>query len=121
KVIYSLVDLYDGGINFPHVDRSADQRVDKLIEQLKDEPALLGWYTNDEMGYGEITAVQQRFKQIQSHDYRPVLQMQNKVEVLPWDYDSSDVIGSDPYPVKATTSQLGIITKRIDFTMQTAN
>jgi len=111
KVIYSLTDTYDGVVMNPNIAEPGIKVAARVIQQLKDQPALLAWYTNDEQGYGELPGSRALYQLIQNRDNsHPVFQVQNKPALLSWDYYGSDVLGTDPYPASNAASNLQAVT-----------
>jgi len=99
RVIYSVKDLYVGrrGIK---TQAEARQRITQTVNALKDHPAIIAWYINDELPLtmrDELTAHRQWLEELDPG--RPawvVLYQVNQVrEYLP----TFDVIGTDPYPI----------------------
>lgn len=100
NVIYSLKDIYDGAASNPKINVSAEETATRLANELKDAPNLLAWYTNDELGIGEVQAVTDLYEVLRESDPdHPVYQVNNKLDALKWYYPSTDVLGTDPYPV----------------------
>ncbi len=99
RVIYSVKDLYAGhrGIK---TEEEARQRIARTVNALKDHPAIIAWYINDELPLtmlDTLTAHRQWLEELDPE--RPtwaVLYQYNQVrEYLP----TFDVIGTDPYPI----------------------
>jgi len=103
KVIYSVKDLY---ANLPHGRRDIKTRDDEYrvikdyVTRLKDHPAILAWYINDELPLtmrDQLTRHREWLEQLDPD--RPtwvVLWQVNQVRsYLP----TFDIIGTDPYPI----------------------
>lgn len=78
----------------------AETYVEKKVAELKDHPALLAWYVNDEIPVERIPDLVARQKLLErldpEHPTWTVLYQFSQVRDY---YDSFDVIGTDPYPV----------------------
>ena len=77
----------------------ADAQAEKFILELKDHPALLAWYHNDEIGLQHIDEMTARYRQIQALDpdhpaWSMLYQFTQTRDFLP----SFDITGTDPYP-----------------------
>ena len=77
----------------------ADAQAERFIRELKDHPALLGWYHNDEIGLQHIDEMTARYRQIQALDpdhpaWSMLYQFTQTRDFLP----SFDITGTDPYP-----------------------
>lgn len=99
--IYALVTLQSCYCGFgAKSDEEADQRVTEIVTQLKDHPAILGWYTNDELPLSMIDALTKRRELLERLDPdRPTWVVLWQVDDLREYLPSFDAIGSDPYPV----------------------
>lgn len=105
EVVYNLKDIYDGGQDFRKIGPSAATVSEALVQKLKNQPNLLAWYINDELGLGKLPAIQQRYDDLQTQDSNhPAFQVNDKTELLPFFYNSYDIIGTDPYPVANSKS-----------------
>ena len=77
----------------------ADAQAEKFILELRDHPALLAWYHNDEIGLQHIDEMTARYQQIQALDpnhpaWSMLYQFTQTRDFLP----SFDITGTDPYP-----------------------
>lgn len=77
----------------------ADAQAEKFILELRDHPALLAWYHNDEIGLQHIDEMTARYRQIQALDpnhpaWSMLYQFTQTRDFLP----SFDITGTDPYP-----------------------
>ena len=102
KALYNLKDWYsftrwarEGG----HTAADADARAEQSILALKDHPALLGWYHNDEIGLQHIGEMTARYGQIKRLDpnhpaWSMMYQFTQTRDFMP----SFDITGTDPYP-----------------------
>jgi len=97
KVIYSLKDMYPGKHGYGN---EAFDVAAKHLEMMRDNPALLAWYTNDEMGREWMTKMTKMYNLVKQLDpNHPAYQVQNKMEELENNATIADVLGIDPYPV----------------------
>jgi len=116
KVIYSVKDMYPGKHGYG--DNAFDVAA-KYIKLVRDEPALLAWYTNDELGSEWLPQMEKTYNLIKQLDpNHPAYQVQNKVQELENDFAVTDVLGSDPYPVGG--SNLSNTSRRTQITVGVA-
>jgi hypothetical protein len=99
RVIYSVKDLYVGhrGIK---TETEARQRITQTVNTLKDHPAIIAWYINDELPLtmrDELTAHRRWLEELDpSRPTWVVLYQYDQVrDYLP----TFDIIGTDPYPI----------------------
>ena len=102
KALYNLKDWYsftrwakEGNKN----RTDADAQAERFIRELKDHPALLGWYHNDEIGLQHIGEMTARYEQIKRLDpnhpaWSMMYQFTQTRDFMP----SFDITGTDPYP-----------------------
>jgi len=103
-VIYSLKDHYTDRRGFPK-DRFSDGATMARIEHvrpLKDHPALLAWYINDERvlnreSQAQLKAMHEMLKQ--EDPAHPTLSVINRPNNAAAYYHLTDIIAPDPYPV----------------------
>ena len=112
KVVYSLKNLYRGNMfqPFPMADESDETAfVAGRVAAIKDHPALLAWYTQDEMGPGLAPRLRMRDRLIRTIDPdHPTFACLCRMEAAREYMDTADVLGSDPYPIGTPT---GVSTK----------
>lgn len=105
KVIYSIKDLHDG---YPTIDRrwklyganSADESVKIIVNEFKDHPAILAWYTCDELGHNWTEKLEMRRYLVNSIDGKhPTWAVYYKFPELSFYTSTCDVMGIDPYPI----------------------
>ena len=81
-------------------DAEADAWVEKSVTELKDHPAVLAWYVNDEISiekFPQLLARQKLLERIDpGHPTWTVLYQFGEVRSY---YPTFDVVGTDPYPV----------------------
>jgi hypothetical protein len=100
KVVYSLKDMYpkaDGS------NKDAFNQAESFVKRVQDKPALLAWYTNDELPpalgwYSKLEEMQNLVKKHDRYDH-PIFHAQNKYASLPYSYHLSDILAMDLYPV----------------------
>lgn len=103
--IFSLSYLYDGHEFYSPVNgQRASHRLAELVTELKDKPALLSWYTGDEIELSHLLAARENYEVIKHIDEEhPIFQVTNKVNMVPELLGVTDVVGTDPYPVGSTS------------------
>ncbi len=103
RVIYSIKDWYAGSTYCPRAIRTkADEEplVRQRVREMRDHPALLAWYLNDELSQTFIPQLEAHQRWVAEEDpghptwavlyqYREVAAYRN----------TFDVIGTDPYPI----------------------
>ena len=81
-------------------DADADAWVEKKVAEIKDHPAVMAWYVNDEIGPEKLPQLRSRQKLIErvdpGHPTWTVLYQFGEVRSY---YPTFDVIGTDPYPI----------------------
>lgn len=99
--LYALITLqtcYNG--SGAKSDEEADRQVTEIVTRLKDHPAILGWYTNDELPLSMIETLTKRRDFMEQLDpSRPTWAVLWQVDELREYIPSFDAVGSDPYPV----------------------
>jgi len=91
KVIYSVKDFFD---------EKGDELVERYVRMLKGHPALLAWYTNDELGLEWIPKLKERYDLVRSLDpNHPTYQALCRPAEFEEYFETLDVIGPDPYPI----------------------
>lgn len=112
--IFSLSYLYDGHQFYSPVrGQRASHRVAELVSELKDKPALLSWYTGDEIELSHLLAAKENYDLIKRIDSaHPVFQVTNKLAQIPQLLRVTDVVGTDPYPIgKSSSPNLGMVSE----------
>ena len=105
KVIYSIKDVYRGRPGCPREiadgDAAAeDAWVEAYVKSIKDHPALLAWYLNDELGEAWIGRLRRRYELVRRTDPgHPTFAVLCQVDRLRAYLGTCDVVGTDPYPV----------------------
>lgn len=99
NVIFSVKDFY-AGLKFAPKDGEPLARATELVELLKNHPALLAWYTNDELNPEWIPKIETMQRMIAQHDpNHPTFQVLYQVGQLEKYFDAADIIATDPYPI----------------------
>jgi len=76
------------------------ERGRKRIAELKDHPALLAWYVNDEESAAAIPMLTRRYDMLVENDPdHPVWAVEDKPDECGLFLKTYDVIGTDPYPL----------------------
>ena len=106
KVLYSIKDWYFGHRGCPKRIKSIAEEepaVRKRVREMRDHPALLAWYLNDELPLPFMPQLNahQRFVEEEDPDH-PTWVVLYQVKTVRKYLDSFDVIGSDPYPIGRT-------------------
>jgi len=103
KVLFSLKDQYPGMSNaVDRIDHTAgiDEVVKYTVKNLKDHPALLGWYISDENNRSEIPAMLALRELVAENDPdHPAVTLTFREGDLPAYACSGDVIAVDNYPI----------------------
>ena len=78
----------------------ADRALLHRFRQLKDHPALLAWYMNDERGQTYVPQLAKRQALVRKLDpEHPTYTVLYQLQILDKYMDTYDIIGTDPYPV----------------------
>ena len=84
-------------------DATAEAKVREHVALVKDHPALLGWYTNDETGSEHAEALAERYQLLQSLDPdHPTWIVVSQYDRMPAYMPTFDICGTDPYPSGAS-------------------
>ncbi len=80
-------------------DATAEAKVREHVALVKDHPALLGWYTNDETGPEYAEALTERYQLLQELDPdHPVWIVVSQYDRMQAYMPTFDICGTDPYP-----------------------
>ncbi len=103
KVIYSIKDFYDGTTWRPKQVgpwKTIEDMTKGVVSTFKDHPALLAWYLNDELPLSMHGELEARYRAVRDLDPdHPCWVVLYQVESLPGYVDTTDVLGTDPYPI----------------------
>lgn len=117
RVIYSIKDFFDGLRYLPKSGKSGDELVEEYVRMLRDHPALLAWYTNDELGLEWIPALKERYELVSSLDpNHPTYQALCRPAEFDEYLEVLDVIGPDPYPIPR--QPVGMVAEWVDRALQ---
>lgn len=98
-VIYSVKDLYRGHYGFADPELNPDPIAVELIEKFRNHPATLAWYINDEFAPESMADLKAMYKRVRNLDpNHPAYSVLYQVDQIQKYFDSTDIIGSDPYP-----------------------
>lgn len=98
KVIYSVKDNFPGLVSKSM--HEGNERTEKMVRQMKDHPAILAWYINDELPLTMIKDLTDRRDQMEKLDPgRPTWVVLYQVDEVRYYLPTFDVIGTDPYPI----------------------
>ena len=99
--IFSLSYLYDGHQFYSPINgQRASKRVAEIVGNLKEKPALLSWYTGDEIELSHLIASRENYDVIKSIDNKhPIFQVTNRLDMVPKLMWAADIVGTDPYPI----------------------
>ncbi len=104
KLIFSLQNVFDTDMRFArtqwHEITGPDEIVRAVVPALKDHPALLSWYINDERPLAFLPAVKQRRELVNSlDDTHPTWSLSMLFTMMYRYAPTGDVLGCDPYPI----------------------
>jgi len=98
-----IKDLHFGSSHAPAFLKSREDEepcIRKVVNELKDHPALLAWYVNDEMSEDWIPRLDARRQLVRELDPgHPTWGVIYQVESSHRYLNTCDVLGTDPYPV----------------------
>jgi hypothetical protein len=79
-----------------------DAKTREEVEAFRDHPALLAWYANDELPLSYMEQLTRKYRLVRAADpNHPVWVVLYQVDDIPSYMPTTDVIGTDPYPVPA--------------------
>ena len=77
----------------------SDRYAVRRVQSLKDNPAILGWYINDEVPFAKLPDLERRYRLLREADANhPVLSVNFHVDLISAFLGATDAIGTDPYP-----------------------
>ncbi len=123
KVVYSLKDFYPGLRNAPKGTDDPIALAGETITALRDHPALLAWYINDEMYPEAIPKLERMYAQVKELDPQHLAyQVLYQTGGLDQYFHSTDAIGTDPYPLgeMPDITRTGINTRIVNQSMREA-
>lgn len=111
KVVYSVKDMYP---NLRKAGPDAMEKAAGYIKEFRDNPALLAWYTNDELGSEWLPKLETMYNQVKQLDpNHPTFQVLYQMGIMQKYFDVTDVLGADPYPVGSADLTKTAINTRI--------
>jgi len=103
KVIYSIKDWYAGSEYCPkfiHSEADEETQVRARVRQLRDHPALLAWYLNDELSLKYLPRLEAHQRWVAEEDPdHPTWAVLYQVHDVAAYRNTFDCIGTDPYPI----------------------
>ena len=101
KVIYSIKDFYEGTTWFPKTQgKGGLDLARQYVSALRNHPALLAWYINDELGLDFVPQLAEMYDLVSKMDpQHPAFQVLCHPPEFGRYYDVTDILGVDPYPV----------------------
>ncbi len=117
KMIFSIKDFYAGTQWFPGSVAGwtdEDAMTEGVVTAMRDHPALLAWYLNDELPVEYVPRLRERYEKVRALDPdHPCWSVLYQVGQMGEYVGTADVLGSDPYPVgRAPLSMAGDWTRR---------
>lgn len=121
NVVYSLKDFYEGLTKrFPN--RKLLDVAKEYAHTIKYKPALLAWYTVDELKPNWIPQIDEMYETLKKLDpHHPTLQVHyyDAPKMLEKYYYNTDIIATDPYPVGSP--DLSLTSTRVNAGLQAAH
>src|SRR5690606_27028312 len=88
---------------YPNRHNYGDEAYDvaaKYIKDFRDNPVILGWYTNDELGESWLPQLHKMYSQVKQLDpNHPTFQVLYQMDLMQKYFPVTDILGADPYPV----------------------
>ena len=89
-----------GRLTDPYAPEKAREILNRRIAEIKDHPALLGWYIGDEVDVGSVSVQRKLYRLVADADeHHPIYGVQDRTYDLRPFADTMDVVGLDPYPI----------------------
>ena len=115
KVIFSVKDFFPTAKfqstvegtrkNMDQPFQDTDELVTRVVTELRDHPAILAWYLNDEISLSHVQMVNDRRELINQLDpWHPTWGVLCDYNEAPFFASASDVFGVDPYPLGKKTA-----------------
>ena len=109
KVIFGMLEVNTrSGITLNEFDGAKGRAavIARIVEGIKDHPALLGWYISDENPISEMGKVSDlRFRISRRDPFHPVATLTNIADNYIWYGPTGDFMMIDPYPIVDESSQ----------------
>ena len=116
KIIFSLKDVYagvDGGVTQYDGIRGDAEVAAALVNALKDHPALLAWYVNDELNFSPML-VNRRDLLARLDPDHPAWAAQYQYDEMPVYARITDVLGVESYPVNKLSPEKSSISAKTE-------
>ena len=106
KIIFNVLETFEAIPGFRKQGwagiKDEDKMLSAVVNAVKDHPALLGWYTNDEIRATLVPYLEGRYKMLRQLDPdHPTWIVMNKMDQIHYFLGTTDVLGVDPYPLIA--------------------
>src|SRR5690606_13240712 len=122
QVIYSLKDMYDGHAGYPQRGISGATAAQRSLDTLKDHPAVLAWYINDELADSWMKPIAKRYQRIIKSDKdHPEFIVSNQPTFNNIHTEITDILGMDPYPMGYPHQNLLHVTDWTQLTVDAAH
>ena len=109
KVIFGMLEVNTrSGITLDKFDGAVGRSavIDRIVDGIKDHPALLGWYISDENPISEMGKVSDlRFRISRRDPFHTVATLTNIADNYIWYGPTGDFMMIDPYPIVDNDSQ----------------
>ena len=109
KVIFGMLEVNTrSGITLDKFDGAVGRSavIERIVNSIKDHPALLGWYISDENPISEMGKVTDlRFRISRLDPFHPVATLTNIADNYIWYGPTGDFMMIDPYPIVDDNSQ----------------
>lgn len=101
KVVYSIKDFYEGIRWYPKRKGKTDtDLIREYVARFRDHPAVIAWYTNDELGPQWMPKLKAAYDLVRTLDPdHPTLQVLCRPAENHLYYGVTDILGVDPYPI----------------------
>ncbi len=102
KLIYCMNDIYPTATYYTSWEGiTGNERIaDAVVEAYKNHPALLAWYTNDELPVAMVPRLEGYYRQVAKGDpTHPTYIVLCTMPEVKYFADTTDIMGVDPYPV----------------------
>lgn len=112
KVIYSVKDFFVGkhGLKTEEDER---RKIAEYVNRLKDHPAIIAWYTNDELPASMYPSLRRHQEWMEELDPgRPTWIVLYQVDDVGKYLGTFDVIGTDPYPIPGSPAGRALVFTR---------
>jgi hypothetical protein len=118
KIIFCLTAFYASNSNYVKKGWAGEKgtlnMTRKLVNAIKDHPALLGYYLTDELSIEQL-GLPVKMRQLINHldPYHPTFTLSNLPSVMPHYIVSGDVFMYDPYPLRSKRASRRYVAEEI--------